>query len=403
MLPSLDDALARARAAASPLPSEPVAWDTARGRVLATAITAAWDLPVAAVSVMDGYAIDAAAVRRDAAIAVVGESRAGQPFAGAWTPGTAVRIATGAVVPDAALCVVPQEDVARERDAIVLSHDARQQAAAGRHVRPAGADARAGAMVLPAGTVLGPAEHALAGAVGAVALQVHRRPRVVVVSTGDELVAVGSTPAAGQVPSTSGTMLRGLLEHAGAELVAQWEVGDDAEALRRTLRDAQTAADVVLTTGGASVGDHDLVRSTLASLQARELLWGIAMRPGKPTGVVTLASTLLFALPGNPASTLVAFAVLVRPCLRALAGVHEPALPQLELALGGEVEGERGREHFVRARLHEGLALPLPDQRSGNLRSIAGAELLVRVPAGTTRLPAGARCRCLLLPSGGSC
>ncbi|MFO0636410.1 MAG: hypothetical protein U0168_26565 [Nannocystaceae bacterium] len=236
MLPTLDDALARALAAVPPLPRESVPWGAAAGRVLAEPIAAAWNLPLAPVSVMDGYAVDDAAVRADAPVAVVGESRAGKPFAGPWQPGTALRIATGAVVPPAALCVVPQEDVQRERDAIVLSPAAREQAAAGRHVRPAGADARAGAVVLPAGTALGPAELAFAGAVGAVALQVHRRPRVIVVGTGDELVAVGSTPVPGQVPSTSGTMLARLIEDAGAEVVALWEVGDDVAALRRPAR-----------------------------------------------------------------------------------------------------------------------------------------------------------------------
>lgn len=396
----VDAAQARLLASLTSLASEAVPLVAADGRVLACDHAARWQLPVAPTSVMDGYALELATVRGDGPIAIAGTSSAGHPFTAPWIAGTAVRIATGAVVPNGAELVVAQEDVRRRDDGrIELLDDARTHARAGRFVRPAGADFERDAPLLPAGTELAAAELALLGAAGHATIAVHRRPRVAILSNGDELVAVGQTPAPGFVPSTNGMMLASLVRAVGGEVVEAIEVPDDRGALDRALASALARADLVLTSGGASVGDHDLVRDALRRVDGDELLWGVAMRPGKPTGAVRVGAVTCIALPGNPASSLVAFALFAAPVLRVLAGVRgDPRPPAFTAVLGAAVEGEPRREHFVRGCFDGDRVVPLPDQRSGNLRSIARAQLLVRVPAGVATLPAGSACRCLRLP-----
>lgn len=397
----IDVAQAQARllAGVQPLDGETVALTEADRRVLATDHAAAWSLPVAPTSVMDGYALELASVASREPIAIAGTSAAGHPFLAPWTPGTAVRIATGAVVPSGAELVIAQEDVRRLDDGrIVIDDGGREHARAGRFVRPAGADFDRGDPLLAAGTELHAAELALLGAAGHARVAVHRRPRVAILSNGDELVPLGQTPPPGFVPSTNGLMLASLVRAAGGEVVASIEVPDDRGALDRALLEVTAAADVVLTSGGASVGDHDLVRDALRRAGGDERWWGVAMRPGKPTGAVGLGAVACIALPGNPASSFVAFALFAAPLLRVLAGVRgDPRPPSFTAVLGAAVEGEARREHFVRADFDGERVWPLPDQRSGNLRSIAGAQLVVRVPAGVASLPAGSPCTCLRL------
>lgn len=399
-LATLADAQRIALAAARPTAIVELPLAAAAHCVLARDLDAQRDLPGADVSIMDGYAVQADALRGGGIVelAIAGESAAGRPWTGTLARGDALRISTGAVVPAGADMVVAQEDTTRAGDVVAIDTAKLTEIRAGRWVRARGSDVARGSAIAEVGLRLGPAELALLGACGHAIVPVHRRPRVAILSTGDELVRIGEPAAIGRVIATSGLMLTTACTDAGAEVVSESLVIDDADALHEALVHARARADVVLTTGGASVGDHDLVRAGLARLGGRELVWGIAMRPGKPTGIVALDDALVIALPGNPAATFVGFELVVRPVLRRMAGVRGAPFPPLRSAIAGAaIPGERGREHWVRARIEHDRVLPLVDQLSGNLRSIADATVLVRVPAGITEIAAGERCELLVL------
>lgn len=388
-------ALALAHAAA--LSSESIAVGDAHGRIVAAPVLARTELPRADVSVMDGYATTLAALAHGRA-PILGESAAGHPWPRALAPGAAVRISTGAVVPEGAELVVAQEDTRRIDDDIVFDAAVIAAASHGAHIRRAGCDLRRGEVLVDAGGHLGPAELALLAAAGPERIEVVRRPRVAILATGDELVAHPGAPGPGGVVETNGLMLRAACIDAGAQVVSVRVVGDERTALAIAIDDAIASADLVFTTGGASVGDHDHVRA-LAQRPGLEILaWGLALRPGKPTGIVRTGAGLWLALPGNPASTFVGHELLGRPVLRRMAGVRgDPRRPLRTMIAGAELWGERNREHWVRARIDGPRVFPLPDQASGNLRSIAGADALVRVPVGCLRIAAGASCEVLSL------
>lgn len=390
----VEDAQALALAQAHARASEVVGLRDAVDRIVAESVTARFDLPAADTSIMDGYACATATLRGGAA-RVVGESAAGRPWPTAITEGTAVRISTGAVVPAGAELVVAQEDSRRDGDAVVFDAAVVASATTGRHIRSAASDVRIGAVLVSPGQSLGPAELALLGAAGVAHVAVIRRPRVAILSTGDELVAIGEQPGPGGVISTNGMMLALSCTRAGAEVVSERTVGDDPAAVAAALGEAIAAADVVLTSGGASAGDHDHIREAARSFDV--LVWGIALRPGKPTGIVRTRGGLWFALPGNPASSFVTFELFVRPALRRMLGVRgDPRRPLRRMIAGTELRGDRTREHWVRARTDGERVLPLSDQMSGNLRSLATADALVRIPIGTTHVEAGAACDVLV-------
>jgi molybdopterin molybdotransferase len=378
----------------------------AAGQVLAEPIRARFDLPQRDVSIMDGYAVRAGDVRADdpsgrfAQLRCTTESAAGHPSSAALAPGEAARISTGAVIVQGADAVIAQEETLRDGDCIRIDLEATGVVQPGRFVRPRGSDVGTGQIVLEPGVVLRPPDLAAAAASGNAELRVHRRPRVAIVSTGDELVAVGTVPGAGQVVSSNGLMLAALVRDAGAVPIDLGDVGDDAARTQACLRKA-LRADVVVTSGGISVGDHDLVFDALQRLGLAVVFRGVALRPGKPTTFAVDDSTLAFALPGNPASTLVAFELFVRPALRRMLGVRgDVHRPVIEVRLLAPVRGAGSRDHYVRARAVAGDtaigAQPLPSQKSGNLRSIADHDLLLRIRAGTERLDAGACCEALL-------
>jgi molybdopterin molybdotransferase len=268
----------------------------------------------------------------------------------------------------------------------------------GRNVRVAGLDFTIGDVRLKKGRRLTGRDVSLAAAMNHATVLVHRRPKIAIVATGDELVPIGTRPRPGQVVSVSSTMLALLVRRAGGEPHVCPEVGDDPGATRAALEDARTA-DIVITTGGISVGDHDHVGAALEALGARSLVRGVALRPGKPTTVAALGRTLVFALPGNPASTLVAFELFVRPAILRRSGVLAGAVPgRTRVTLRGPVPGAGRREHWVRARLYaEHEAEALPRQLSGDLRSIADFDALVCVPAGAGDLPAGATAEAIVM------
>lgn len=390
------------------LGSEPVAIERAIGRVLAEPGCARWPLPNAPVSIMDGYAVRSAdlIVARDEhqaeslALEQVSESYAGSPSAVVVESGSCVRIATGAVVPAGADAVVPQEDTRRievgARTLIELSSVALAQVAPGRWIRPVGSDVRQGDALLDAGESIGAGEASLLAGTGNFEVAVRRRPKVAILSSGDELVAIGQTPSRGQVVSTNAMLLAAALSEVGAE---PWDLGlvpDTREAIREAIERAASEADVLLSSGGISVGDHDLALPVLRELGFELGFRKVELRPGRPTTFGLLprerAPLPVLALPGNPASTLVAFELFVRPLIRALLGLPRRRWfrPRRMVELAAAAEGDRRREHWIRARLDDaGRAVPLPQQLSGALRSIAGFDALVRIPAGRLSVAAG--------------
>jgi molybdopterin molybdotransferase len=384
----LADARAAVLAAARPLPAEPVAVPDALDRVLAADVHAAHDVPPFAGSAMDGFAVRSGPAGR--ALRIAGESRAGAPAAAALHDGEAIRISTGAVVPDGADAIAPVEEVREQDGAVRLLADV----APGRHVRGAGEDLRAGTLVLPAGTRLGPAELGALINAGLADAPCARRPRVAVVATGDELRPPGEPLAPGQIHDANLVTVSALATRAGAEVVLAEHVGDDPVATGDALARALAAADVVCVTGGVSVGPHDHVKPALTALGVEERFWRVRLRPGKPVWFGTRADTLVFGLPGNPVSAMVTFALLARPALRALQGEPEPGR-RSHGVLGAPLRRDAQRDQAIRVRLVAGedgvRAVPTTGaQGSHVLSSMVGAQALALVPAGEGDLPAGA-------------
>ncbi|MCA9652380.1 MAG: molybdopterin molybdotransferase MoeA [Myxococcales bacterium] len=403
MLISVEEALSRALEGCAPLPSEWIGIGELDGRVAATTLHARWDLPQRDLSVMDGYAVrsldiaNARACGNAIVLQVRGESAAGHPAEGPLQPGEALRIFTGAVLPEGADAVIAQEDTRREGERLVIDDASLGELSPGTFVRPRGQELREGDVLVRPGDRLGPGDIALLAGSGHAQLEVVRRARVAILGTGDELVAVGQRPGPGQVVSSNGLVLEALVRRAGAEPIALGDVGDEHGRLREALVEG-LRADVLVTSGGISVGDHDLVHGELIRLGAVTEFRGVALRPGKPTTYATVfaegddAPTRVFALPGNPASSLVTFALFVHPVLRRLGGITgDPRLPRRQVTLRGPARGAGRRAHYLRASLVDGEAVPLSAQQSGDLRSIAGAELLIPVPPGVAELAAGTR------------
>jgi molybdopterin molybdotransferase len=393
-------ALARILAALSdvaPLSAERVPLAAALGRALAEDLVADRDLPAFTASTMDGYALRAADARRAGArLPVAFEVFAGRPAARPLPPGACCRIFTGAPLPEGADAVEQQEEVRRAGRAAVFA----RPAARGRFVRARGSDVARGAIAVPAGAAVDPGTVGLAAGIGRAELAVHRRPRLALLPTGDELVPVGRAPEPGQIVETNGHALAAAAREAGAEPVLLPAAGDDPAALRRSLAAAR-GFDVLVTTGGVSVGARDVVRAGLAAAGARLDFWRVALRPGKPFTFGRWGSAAVFGLPGNPTSALVTFELFVRPALRALAGLRGSGRLRAPARLAAAQEKPAGLEVYVRARLDvvRGalVAIPLRSQTSGDLSSAAGLDALAILPAGRTRLPRGARVDVLVL------
>jgi molybdopterin molybdotransferase len=383
-----------------PLDPEPVAIDEALGRVLAEDVRAAENVPPFPCSAMDGYAILAGPSGRR--LALVGESRAGGPSETPLQPGQAIRVSTGAAVPAGTTAVIPQEEVTRDGDAIETNADAGE----GQHIRGAGEDMRAGALQLTAGTRLGAVELGVAVAAGVGTLPVARRPRVTVLCTGDELRAPGEALGPGEIHNSNAPMLVGLAVSAGAVAGPAGRLPDDRDATIRGVGEALDSSDVVIITGGVSVGPHDHVKPALQALGVDEVFWSIALQPGKPTwfGYRTPPSgdeparPLVFGLPGNPVSAVVTFSLFVAPALAALQGAPAPRPPHREATLATEVKRNPRRDQAIRVRLELGgedrgplalTAFPNGAQGSHILTSLLGADALAMIPMGDGRLAAG--------------
>jgi molybdopterin molybdotransferase len=377
---SIDEAQRLILERTQPLPAEDVSLEEAARRVLAEPARAAVDLPPFASSAMDGYAVRAADT--PGRLAVVARIAAGKPAETAVERGQAMGIATGGAVPQGADAVVPIEYVVENDNEIEID----TAAEAGANVRPRGGDIQAGEVVVEAGSTLTPARLGALAAAGMPQARCARRPRAAVLPTGTELRRPGEQLAAGEIYEANGLILSAQLGAAGAAVELMPAVGDQETAHRAALERA-LEADVVVTSGGVSVGPHDLVRRVEAGLGVEEVFWRVAVKPGKPIAFGVRGKTLVFGLPGNPVSALVGFELFVRPAIRALQGVPEP-LPEFERGrlAGGARRRNPERDELVRARLRtssDGPVLePLSGQDSHMIARAAGADALVLISRG---------------------
>lgn len=371
----LDEAQRRLMAAVTPLPIEEVPLREAAGRRVAVPLAYRLTQPPFDASAMDGYAI-----RFDdlpGPWKVVGESAAGRPWGGVLKPGAAVRIFTGAPVPAGADTVIVQEEV--ERDGDVARQSGEGPPRRGAHIRQRGLDFLEGSVAAQAGERLTPAKLGLLAAGGHGTVPVRRRPRVALLATGDELVPPGATPEPGQIVSSNGVMLAALLQSAGAEVADMGIVPDRREALAKALRQAQTA-DLIVTIGGASVGDHDLVLPVLTNLGAKIDFWKVAIKPGKPLLAGRLGPALVLGLPGNPVSAFVCAVLFALPLLRAMQGSPDLLPRTIEARLAKPLPANGGRRDHLRAVLRDGLVTPADRQDSSMLSVLAAASALIVRP-----------------------
>lgn len=387
----VDEALTRIFALCAPTAVETIPLAEAAGRVLARPVRAGRDQPPFAGSAMDGYA-----VRGPVAVGqrfeVIGEAGAGHAFGGAVAAGQALRIFTGAPMPEGADQVVIQEDVTREGDAITVKPGLGE----GTNIRPAGTDFRAGD-TLSAPRRLRPVELGLIASMNIAAVPVHRKPVVAIIPTGDELVMPGEEARADQIVASSGFAIKAMVEAAGG-VARLLPIARDTEGELTTVLKLARGADVIVTLGGASVGDHDLVAPVTQALGAERAFYKIAMRPGKPLIAGRLFGALMLGLPGNPVSALVCAHLFLVPALRAMLGLGAWPPVSLEAELAEGVEANGPRAHYMRARLEPGgLIRPLPRQDSSLMGVLAQSEALLIRPIGDPARAAGHKVRYLPL------
>jgi molybdopterin molybdotransferase len=391
---SMEEALGLVLERVRPLPAERVPLEEAAGRVLAAPAAASVDLPPFDSSAMDGFVVRAADTPGE--LPVVFRVAAGLPAPRPLEPGEAMGIATGGAVPAGADAVIPVEYVVDHGNSIEIE----QQAESGAFVRPRGGDVRRGEAVVAAGSRLGPAHLGALAAAGVAEVECARRPRAAVLATGSELRKPGEELEPGQIYEANGVIHAAQLVSAGADSVRLDPAADDPvahrDALERGLR-----ADVLVTSGGVSVGPHDLVRSVGAELGVEEVFWRVAVKPGKPLWFGVGDATLVFGLPGNPVSSLVCFELFVRPAVLALQGAADPAPRFVAGTLAVAVRRNGARDELVRARssLEDGEVVlrPVAGQESHMIVRAAEADALVLVPRGEGELAAGERARYLRL------
>ena len=396
----VEDALARILSGAHPKPAETVPLAEAGGRILTETVTAARDQPPFDASAMDGYAVRAADIAASPArLRVVGEAAAGRRFAGTVGPGEAVRIFTGAPVPPGADTILIQENTRRLDGSTIEALDATE---AGRHIRRAGLDFAAGRTVLAAGRELDAAALSLAASANRPALSVHGLPTVAILATGDELVPPGTPPGSDQIVSSNNVGVAEIVRRAGGRSIDLGIAPDrEAEIGAAIARARAMGVDVIVTIGGASVGDHDLVHKALTG-QGMELdFWKIAMRPGKPLMFGRLGETLAIGLPGNPVSALVCAHLFLAPLIEKLAGRKKAEHELVPMRLGADMAENADRQDYVRATSsvvdRQAVATPLDLQDSSMLSALAAADILIVRPPLAPAARSGDPCQVLML------
>lgn len=395
---TIGEALAETMALFAPTASEEVPIEDALGRCATDAVRASIEIPAFDASLVDGYAVRAAEVVAGGVLPVVGESRAGGPLPAQLAVGSTMRVFTGAPVPTGADAVVMQENV--ERDGASARFASR--VSAGSAIRHRASDVALGDTLLEIDAI-DPGAIGLCASQGRARLAVHRRPRVAIVTTGDELLSPGDPRRAGALYDSNGPMIAALVEAAGALALSQArardELGDTVSVLRRAL----ASADLVVTVGGVSVGDHDLVHAALASLGVERTLWKVRMKPGKPLAVGVKDGIPVIGLPGNPVSAWVGFEVFVRPGLRKMLGDPRPYRRVVELVLGASIRASPDRTELARARLDDaGIAWPMAKQGSSALTSVTNVDALLILPERDGEVAARERVRAMLLDGRGS-
>lgn len=398
---SVEEALARVLAEATPLPSVEVPLVEAHGRVLTADMAARRTQPPDAVSSMDGYAVNAAdAATAPVTLTVAGEVAAGRPFPRPLRRGEAARIFTGGVVPDGADAVIVQEQATRQGDSVTFS----RPSAPGKNIRPKGLDFSQGDILFTKGYRLSSRDLALIAAMNHPVAPVHRRPKVAIFATGDELVPPGSQPGPGQIVYSNGFALMALLRSEGAEVVDLGIVADRQQDTVAAVRRARGLdADVLITTGGASVGDYDLVQDALKAEGMALSFWRIAMRPGRPLMNGRLAGMHVLGLPGNPVSSYVCALLFAVPLLRRLQGRADTEAEIESAILGSDLAENDERADYVRAALTfdaagQPIATPFPIQDSSMMGRLSRAGCLIVRPAHDKAVSAGSKVRIVKLP-----
>jgi molybdopterin molybdotransferase len=397
----LDEALARTLGLARLLAVESVPLEEALGRVLREDAHSPIDIPAFDKATMDGFAVRVAdvagaSISTPAVLAVREDVPAGRPARLGLRPGTAARIMTGAPLPAGAEAVVMQEDASRSGERVAVFRAVATGANCGR----AGEDVGRGQRIAARGALLGPADLGMLAASGRARVRVTRRPRVDVVSTGSELVAPGGRPGAGKIHDANGTALVSLARACGGEARLLGIAPDRPRALEAKI-DRAAASDVLLLSGGVSVGEHDLVPSRLRGRGFREVFWGVSIKPGRPVFLGRRGRQVVFALPGNPVACVVVFALLVRPYLDAISGRSVVGLVPLQARLVGDLRVRPGRRQFLRAALEaRGVTLEVrayADQKSGVLRSLTASNALIDLADDVSHVPDGSTVRVLPL------
>jgi len=383
-----------------PLPEENVTLDDALHRTLARDVAALRTQPPAPMSAMDGYAVRTADAAEGARLNVIGESAAGRPFDGSISKGETVRIFTGGVVPSGADTIAIQEDVVREGDIVTLTEAVLQP----RHVRKAGIDFREGDVLLKRGTPLSDRDLSLAASMNHPALPVHRKPRVAILATGDELVMPGSQPGPGQIIYSNAYAIRALLRDSGADVIDLGIARDTLDDTRAAIRRAEAlGVDVLITTGGASVGEHDLVKPSFEAEGIDIKFWKIALRPGKPMMHGRKGAMSVIGLPGNPSSSYVCSFVFAVPLIRAMSGRAHVAHCIEPAILGHDLPANDHRQEYLRALIainDDGVtvASAVARQDSSLLNNLSVADVLLIRPPLAPAAQAGSRCNIIRLP-----
>lgn len=392
------EAQARLLALATPLPVETVPLADARGRWLATPVAALRDQPWADLSAMDGYAIRFADMPGPWTIA--GESRAGgEPPSAPLRRAEAMRIFTGAPLPQGADSILVQEDASADKGRLLLTGDG--PGGSGRHIRRRGSDFAAGAPLLDAGAAIGPRQIALAAVAGHGALSVRRRPRIALLSSGDELVRPGDPVPPGKLPASNDAMLAAMLAGVGCETVDMGLIPDRMDALVDAFQQA-AKCDIILSTGGASVGDHDLIRPALLEAGGSIDFWKIAMRPGKPLIAGRMGDAIMLGLPGSPVSAFVTAHLFLLPLARSMMGAPDPLPRRQQVSTAIGVPGGGSRAEYRRVIVDDGRLTDLLDRDSGALRPLSLANALLERPVDAPSVQAGEQVTVMMLESAGN-